>query len=206
MKIGILGTGSVGQALAKGFLKARHDVRLGSRSPAKVTAPTGATTGPLKEVAAWADVVVLAVPYRAVKETAIEAGAALVGGKILVDATNALSASGDLAVGYTTSGAEEIAKLFPGAKIVKAFNTVFARFMATGKVGTEPISLFVAGDEPKAKDVVLRLGRDIGFDAVDAGPLRSARLLEPMAIQIIRMGSNPKIGWDIAFRLIRRSQ
>ena len=206
MKVGILGTGSVGQALAKGLLRARHEVRLGSRTPEKVVAPPGATPGPLREVATWADVVILAVPYRVVKEVAIAAGPALVGGKVLVDATNASSSSGDLAVGYTTSGAEETAKLFPGARIVKAFNTIFARFMSTGKIGNEAVTLFVAGDDPKAKDVAMHLGRDIGFDPVDAGPLRAARLLEPMAMQMINMGSNPKIGWDIAFRLIRRSQ
>ena len=205
VKIGILGTGAVGQALAKGLIRAKHEVRLGSRNPAKATAPPGATTGSVKEVAAWADVVILAVPFRAVKETAIQAGAALIGGKILVDATNPISSSGDLAVGYTTSGAEEIVSFFPGALVVKAFNTVFARSMSTGKIGTEPVTLFVAGDQPRAKEVVLRLGRDIGFDAVDAGPLRAARLLEPMLMLMIRMGSDPKIGWDIALRLVRRA-
>lgn len=202
MKVGILGTGAVGQALAKGLAR-KHEVQLGSRNPAKAKTPPGVTAGSVRDTAQWADIVILAIPYHAVKETALEAGPALVQGKVLIDATNALSPSFDLAVGFTNSGAEETARLFPGARVVKAFNTIFAANMATGKVGAESLTVLAAGDDPKAKDVVLRLARDIGFDAVDAGPLRSARYLEPMAMQMITLSYGLKMGSRIGLRLVR---
>jgi len=205
MKVAILGTGSVGQAIGRGLVRSRHEVRFGSRDPGKAKVPPGTTAGSLREVAQWADAVILAVPYHAVRETARGAGPALVGGKVLIDATNPLSASTDLAVGFTTSGAEQIAELFPGARIVKAFNSVFAANMSTGKLGTEPLTLFVAGDDPKAKDVAMRLGRDIGFDAVDAGPLRAARLLEPVGMHLIALGYGMKMGTGIGYRLVRKA-
>jgi hypothetical protein len=203
MKIGIIGTGSVGTALAKGFVRIRHEVRMGSRNPKEAKAPLGIEVGPNREVATWSDFVVLAVPYRVVREIARDVGPALVGGKVLVDVTNPLSPSGDLIVGHTKSGAEELVSLLPGARIVKAFNTVFARYMAAGKAGNEPLTLFVASDDAKAKDLVLRLGRDLGYDAIDAGPLAAARYLEPMASELILLGSRTKLGWNIGYRVVR---
>ncbi|MGQ0797682.1 MAG: NADPH-dependent F420 reductase [Methanobacteriota archaeon] len=203
MKIGVIGTGSVGTALAKGFVRIKQEVRLGSRDPKAAKAPPGIEVGPSREVASWADLVVLAVPYRVVREAAREVGPALVGGKILVDVTNPLSPSGDLVVGHTSSGAEELVKLLPGARIVKAFNTVFARYMAAGKAGNDTLTLFVASDDGKAKDVVLRLGRDMGFDAIDAGPLSASRYIEPIAAQMILLGARTKVGWNIGLRVVR---
>ncbi len=202
MRVGIIGTGRVGQAIGKGLSKTDHEVRLGSRNPANSTVPDGLTTEPQREVAAWADVLVLAVPFSAVTET-IGAVEGNLDGKVLVDATNALSPSRDLALGFTTSGAEELAKLAPEARVVKAFNTVFARNMSTGKVAGEPLALFVAGDDAAAKASVMQLGRDIGFDPVDAGPLRTARYLEPMGAFSISLAFNQKLGPGIGYRLLR---
>jgi len=151
----------------------------------------------------WGEVVVLAVPFHAVKETVLAIGPASLKGKVLVDATNVIGPSGDLAVGFTTSGAEELAKLTPGARVVKAFNTVLAQNMATGKIGNEQLTLFVAGDDLTAKEAVLSLARDIGFDSVDAGPLRCARYLEPMAMEQITLAYLLKMGPSIGFRLAR---
>ncbi len=203
MKVAILGTGKVGQAIAKG-LAGKHEVRFGSRNPSGAKVPHGAAAVSQKEAASWADVVILAVPYHSVKETVRGLGAETVRGKVLVDATNVLSPSGDLAVGFTTSGAEELAKLAPGAKVVKAFNHVLAENMSTARVGGESLSLLVAGDDPKAKETVMRLGRDIGFDPVDAGPLASARYMEPMGMQVIKLGYGLKMGTDIGLRLVRK--
>lgn len=202
MRVGIIGTGRVGQAIGRGLSNTGHEVRLGSRNPANVTVPDGLTAMPQREVAAWADVVVLAVPFSAVANTIGAVGGSL-DGKVLVDATNVLSPSRDLALGFTTSGAEELAKLVPSARVVKAFNTVFARNMSTGKVAGEPLALFVAGDDAAAKASVLQLGRDIGFDPVDAGPLRMARYLEPMGALSISLAFNQKLGPGIGYRLLR---
>ncbi len=203
MKIGILGTGSVGTALAKGFLRSRHEVRFGSRNPKEAKIPTGTEAGGLREVGEWAEVVILAVPYKAVKETIHAVGPALLGGKILVDATNPVTPSSELAVGFSTSAAEELTALLPGARVVKALNTVFAANMATGKIGRESLTLFVAGDDRRAKEIVMRLGRDLGFEPVDAGPLRSARYLEPMAMQLMTLGNSLKVGSSLGLRLLR---
>jgi hypothetical protein len=204
MRVGILGTGNVGQALARGLVR-NHEVRLGSRAPEKVKAPPGVAVGPVREVADWAETVILAVPYRAVKEALVAAGPALVKGRILIDATNAIAPSQELAVGFRTSGAEEIAQIAPGARVAKAFNTVFASSMSTGKVAGTPLTVFVAADDPKAKEAALRLARDIGFDAVDAGPLRSARLIEPIAMLMINMGYGLRMGTEMGLRLVRKA-
>ncbi len=202
-KIGILGTGSVARALAVGFSRGKHEVWFGSRDPARAKIPSGTHVRTQREAAQWAEIVVLAVPYHAVKQTVDSIGAASLAGKVLVDATNAIGLSGNLAVGLTTSAAEELLKLAPGARVVKAFNTVFASNMASGKVGQEALTLFVAGDDPKAKETVMALGGALGFEPVDAGPLRSARYLEPMALQLITMAYGLKMGPAVGFRLVR---
>jgi hypothetical protein len=146
MKIGIIGKGNVGTALASGLSRAGHEVKFGHRDPKE----------PVKDAARWADIIILAVPFIAIKETSEEIGTAA-DGKVLIDATNAISKGGELAVGFSTSGAEELQKLLPKAKVVKAFNTVFAKIMPTGKLGEEPISVFIAGNDPKARQTVAQL-------------------------------------------------
>lgn len=115
----------------------------------------------------------LAVPYGAVKEVVTEIRH-LLRGKTVIDATNALSADfSSLTLGFTTSAAEEIAKLVPDAHVVKAFNTVFAQVYASQnpKIQGKAISVFVAGDNTEAKDKVQELITKMGFDVVNAGPL-----------------------------------
>jgi predicted dinucleotide-binding enzyme len=203
MKVGIVGTGDVGRALAAGLSRAGHEVALGSRVPANIETMPPIHIVTRKEAAAWAEVVILAVPFHAVQDTVKAIGPNAVHGKVLVDATNAVGTTG-LAVGYTTSGAEDLQALVPGARVVKAFNTVFASLMSTGKVGAEPLALFIAGDDIAAKETVLRLGRDLGFDPVDAGPLRNARYLEPLAMQLMHLAYGPpKMGTNLGLKLLR---
>ncbi|MDY7231208.1 NADPH-dependent F420 reductase [Hyalangium rubrum] len=190
-KIGIIGKGNVGGALQRGLARAGHDVRAVGKDPEAV-----------RQTAEWAEVVFLAVPFGAVDETLRELGEA-VNGKVLVDTTNALTPDMQLALGYTTSGAEELQKKAARATVVKAFNTVFSKHMDTGQVKGEKLSLFVASDDASAKERVLGLGRDIGFDAIDAGPLRNARWLESLAYLNIQLGYVQKLGRDIGFRLVR---
>jgi len=152
-----------------------------------------------------ADVVLLAVPYDAVKEVIAEAGPRL-NGKVLIDATNAVTEDySALKLGFTTSAAEEIAKLAPQAKVVKAFNTVFASVYASQdpKIKGNPISVFYAGDDPDAKAKVAELIEKMGFDAVDAGPLKAARNLEPLALLNISLGYGMGHGTAVGFSFVR---
>ncbi|WDT79198.1 MAG: hypothetical protein MPW14_18915 [Candidatus Manganitrophus sp.] len=116
----------------------------------------------MQETSAWGEVIILAVPFAALDETLREMGEN-VNGKPLVDVTNVVTADFQLALGCTTSGAEELQKKVPSAKVIKAFNTVFAEHMYLGKVKDEPITLFAAGDDGEAKAAVLQLGRGDRF-------------------------------------------
>jgi len=192
MKIGIIGNGNVGTAIGTGLLRAGHEVKYGHRDPKE----------PVKDSAQWGDVIVLAVPFSQVKSAAKEIGQAA-DGKPLIDATNAISEKGGLALGFTTSGAEELQEYLPKVHVVKAFNTVFAQNQSTGKVGREQLTLFMAGNDAKAKQTVAQLARDIGFDPVDAGDLTVARYLEPMAMMIINLGYGLGMGTNIGYRLVK---
>ncbi|HEY8923089.1 MAG TPA: NADPH-dependent F420 reductase [Polyangia bacterium] len=189
-KIGIVGDGNVGSALARGLGRAGHEVKAVGKDRAAV-----------RELAAWAEIVFLAVPYGALGDVVETAGPAL-GDKTVVDVTNVLDANMGLAVGFTTSGGEELQKKLPRSRVVKAFNTVFAGTMDAGRVRDQTLTAFVAGDDASARATVLGLARDIGFDAVDAGPLKNARLLEPLASLNIQLGYVLGLGPQIGFRLI----
>ena len=190
-KIGIIGDGNVGSALARGLKRAGHDVRA-----------VGKDRTAIRDAASWAEVVLLAVPFAAIDDVVKEVGNA-VDGKTLIDATNALDASMSLAVGFTTSGAEELQRKIPKARVVKAFNTVFAQHMDSGRLGEKPLTAFVAGDDAAAKAVALELAREIGFEAVDGGPLKNARLIEPLAFFNIQLGYVLGMGTQIGFKLVR---
>lgn len=189
-KIGIIGDGNVGSALARGLQRAGHEVRAVGKDQAAI-----------REAASWGEVVLLAVPFGAIDDVVKVAGDAL-GGKTVVDVTNALDADMSLAVGFTTSGAEELQKKLPKSRVVKAFNTVFAQHMDSGRLGDKPLTAFVAADDAAAKKEVLELARGIGFDAVDAGPLKSARQLEPLAFFNIQLGYVFGMGTQIGFKLL----
>jgi len=197
MKVALLGKGSVGQALAAAFREAGHEVRFGVR------APEGPEQRSLAEAAAWAEVVVLAVPYAAAGEvvTALPDW----GGKVLVDATNPIApALSGLSVGTTTSGAEQVAAKATGARVVKAFNTTGAENLADARyAGGRPL-MPVAGDDPGAREQVRTLAASIGFEAVDAGPLAAARYLEPLAMTWIHLAYRCGLGRGFAFGLLRR--
>jgi|GEM_PF-273475 len=119
------------------------------------------------------EIVLLAVPYAAISDVITQIGSAA-DGKVVVDVTNALGSGMELAIGFSTSAAEELQKSLPKAKVIKAFNTVFAQNQSTARVGAEQLSAFIAGDDDAAKQVVMRLAAAIGFDPIDVGALRSA--------------------------------
>jgi hypothetical protein len=189
-RIGIIGNGHVGSALERGLERAGYDV-----------SAVGNDAEAVRKAAAAASVVILAVPFGAIDD-ALRALGGAIDGKILVDVTNALTPDYQLALGFSTSGAEELQKKAPEAHVAKAFNTVFAANMDTGQVKGERLSAFVASDDHDAKATVLEMARAIGFDAVDAGPLRNARLLEPLGYFNIQLGMKLGMGSDIGFELV----
>lgn len=190
-KIGIVGKGQVGSALRKGLERAGYPVKSAGHYMREV-----------KDITVWGEVVILAVPFAAIDDTVKELGDTA-NGKTVIDVTNVLTPDFQLALGCTTSGAEELQKKLPAAKVIKAFNTVFAGHMWLGKVKEDPITLFAAGDDSDSKATVLQMGREIGFDAVDAGPLVNARWLETLGYFHIQLGYALKMGTDVEFKLIR---
>lgn len=188
--IGIIGKGNVGHALLRGCERAGYEAKA-----------VGHYLKGVQGTAAWGEVLVLAVPFAALDETLNEMGDN-VNGKTLVDVTNVVTPDYRLALGCTTSGAEELQKKVPSAKVIKAFNTVFSEHMSRGKVLDEPITLFAAGDDGASKAAVLQLGRDIGFDPVDAGPLQNARWLETLGYFHIQLGYALKMGTEVEFKLV----
>lgn len=192
MKIAIIGKGNVGNALATGLRGKKHEIRFGHRDPRE----------PVQEAAKWGEVIILAVPHDAVEDSAKTIGSAA-NDKTLIDVTNALDENGELALGFTTSAAEELQKMLPRAHVVKAFNTVFAKNQSVGRIGNVQLAAFIAGDDLKSKQTVMSLARDIGFDPIDSGPLKIARFLEPMAMLMINLGFDMKLGTSIGFKLVK---
>jgi predicted dinucleotide-binding enzyme len=190
-KIGIIGDGNVGSALARGLERAGYDVRA-----------VGNDKAAIRETASWGDIVVLAVPFTVIDDV-VKDVAGGVDGKTLIDVTNALDANMSLAVGFSTSGAEELQKKVPQARVVKAFNTQFAQQMDSGRLGDQSLTVFVAADDAAAKSDVTELAAAIGFDVVDAGPLANARLLEPLGYLNIQLGYVLGLGAQIGLKVVR---
>lgn len=203
MNIAIIGTGNVGSGLASVLAKTKHGVVVTGRSGGAELAEKLNATGLLvqasdvKTAVAQADIVILAVPYGSVAGLA-----SLVdfNGKIVVDATNPVTDDfSGLQLGFTSSAAEEIAKALPGARVVKAFNTVFAQVYDQGlSFGGTKVQTFVASDDTEAKATVTKIANDAGFDARDAGALKNARFIEPLAYLNIHFGYMLGQGTQIA--------
>jgi predicted dinucleotide-binding enzyme len=154
------------------------------------------------EVAAAGDVVVLATPYDAAQDALRTAGR--LAGRVLIDVTNPLKPDlSGLAFGFTTSAAETIAGWSKGAKVVKCFNTIGAEHMANPRIAGQRATMFLCGDDADAKKATEQLAIELGFDALDAGPLRQARLLEPLAMLWISLAYQQELGTGIAFKLLR---
>jgi len=210
MKLGVIGSGNIGKGIGSWAAKVGYDVTFsaknedGAKSAAQA-AGHSAKAANVRGAVEAADLVLLAVPYGAVKEVLTDVRP-LLRGKTVIDATNAVSADfSSLTLGFTTSAAEEIAKLVPDAHVVKAFNTVFAQVYASQnpKIQGKAISVFVAGDNKEATEKVQTLITKMGFDVVNAGPLKSARNLEPLAMLNISLGYGQGLGTSMGFTLLR---
>jgi 8-hydroxy-5-deazaflavin:NADPH oxidoreductase len=204
MRMGIIGAGRVGGTLGRLFEAQGHDVRFGVRDP-DMQAPGGlprSRSGPVADAAAFGDVILLAVPWDAVKDALVATGP--LAGKTVIDCVNpVLPDLSGLALGTTTSAGEEIAKLLPEAKVVKCFNTLGAGNFAKPEFGDQHASMLFAGDNAGAKLIVAELGAQLGFDMIDAGPLSQSRWLEAMAILWITMAYKYGGSERSAFKLLR---
>ena len=188
-RIGIVGHGRVGSALERGLVRAGFEVRAVGHDPDAV-----------RGCGDWADVIILAVPFRAIEET-LEELDDTIDDKVVLDVTNALDEHMQL-VQSDQSGAEDLQDMAPNARVVKIFNTVFAQHMDSGQVDGESLTAFVAGNDRDAKETAIELAEAIGFDAVDAGPLANARWLETLGFFNIQLGYVEKMGPEIGFKLV----
>jgi predicted dinucleotide-binding enzyme len=210
VKLGIIGSGKVGSALgiwaarrgAKVGFTSKHD---GSARMAEARAGHGSQALEIGALVDVSEVILLTLPFSEI-ESALAPVRERLAGKILVDVTNPIAKDHrDLTVGHTDSGAERIARAFPMAQVVKAFNATFAEVYAAEKTelnGTK-LTIFFAGDEGAAKVRVRELIELLGFDAVDAGPLSNSRFLEPLSLLNIHLGRVLGMGTDIGFSLAR---
>src|SRR6476659_5436636 len=208
MKIGIIGAGDVGSTLGKEWAKRGHEIVFGVRniqSPKVKSllkiADSNIKVATISEAASFGQVVLLAVPWEAVKETIENAGD--LSGRILIDPINPLSSDlKDLIVGPSTSAAEEIAKLAQG---VKACNAIGAKTLGNLKFDQYKADTFICGDDSGAKSIVRKLAMEMGFDVLDVGPLSNARLLGNLALLWIELAFRQEMGPNIAFKLLTRT-
>lgn len=193
MQIVILGKGNMGRPLAALAEGAGHSVT-----------SFGGAGDPLPALAT-ADLVILAMKYEQALAFAERPGvAAALNGKAVIDITNPLAPDFmSLTVGHTSSAGEEIARRLPGARVVKAFNTLFAAVLARrAEGGAVEIPVFVAGDDEGAVQTVMDLAASFGLKAVKSGPLANARYLEPMTEMMIHLGYALGHGDRIGFGLL----
>jgi predicted dinucleotide-binding enzyme len=201
MKIAILGSGVVGQALATGYPKHGHDVRIGTRQSEvgghAVDSPSGA--------AAWGDIVVLATKGEVAVEVATSVKDELAG-KVVIDTTNPLDFSTgkpELFVGWNDSLGEQLQRAVPDAKIVKAYNIVGNTLMVDPDIPGGPPTMLIAGDDADAKRTVTDLLMDTGWEVADLGGIDASRHLEAMCIAWVLYGIG-KGGWDHAFKVLSK--
>jgi NADPH-dependent F420 reductase len=206
MDIAIIGAGNVGRSLATAFVRAGHSVTIASRDPENAVATASATGATVAlsnvEAANAASVVVLAVPFASAPDVAAEIAPA-VDGKVVIDASNRMSfGPNGPDIDTTTSNAEELAALLPEARVVKAFNTLFASNQADPVVDGVRLDGFVAGDDAEAKATVLSLVASIGLDPVDVGSLSRARQLEGLAFLNITVNIANNGSWQSGWKLV----
>jgi predicted dinucleotide-binding enzyme len=205
MKIGIIGAGNIGTALVKRLKPQGHQFMLSfskdTTQLAKAASSFGATAGSVAETVAWAEVVVLAVPWAAVPEALKQAGD--LAGKTLWDCTNALKPDySGLVIGTITSGGEEVAKLAPKARVVKGIPP-FAEVLHSDNptVNGQPVGVFVAGNDAEAKTTIASLLSALPATVTDAGGLDAARLIEPAMTLLVRLAYGMGMGARIALQV-----
>jgi predicted dinucleotide-binding enzyme len=204
-RVGIIGNGDVGQALARGFASRGCEVRVGTRDPAK---HAGKAVG-FAEAAEFGELLVLATMWAGTENALKMAGHQNFAGKVVIDATNPLKEGPNgrpvgLERGFSDSGGEQVQRWLPAAKVVKAFNIVGNALMVDPKLPGGPPTMFIAGNDAGAKQEVTEILTDFGWETMDAGGIEGARLLEPMCW--LWVSTAFKTGqWMQAFKMLRQS-
>jgi len=214
MKIGIIGSGVVGQALGTGFATVGHEVKIGTRRPADdklklwlgQNGPHASVGSPL-ETARFGEVIVLATAWSGTENAIKIAGPENFAGKVVIDATNPLKmgqSGPTLALGWSDSAGEQVQRWLPGAKVVKAFNVVGNAHMFRPNFVDGPPDMLIAGNDAAAKQRVTDILHSFGWGVVDLGGIEGARYLEPIAMAWIVYGIKNN-SWNHAFRLLRKA-
>jgi predicted dinucleotide-binding enzyme len=213
MRVGILGSGEVGQALGTGFATLGHEVKIGTREPASDKlkgwlgkAGAKASTGTLVETAAFGELLLLATAWSGTQSAVQLAGPENAAGKTVIDVTNPLDFSGGgpaLAVGWKDSAGEQVQRWLPQAHVVKAFNIVGNKFFFRPSFPGGPPTMFYAGNDAGAKATVQKVLDDFGWESIDLGGIEMSRYLEPFAMVWIMHGFTSKT-WDHAFKLLKK--
>jgi hypothetical protein len=211
MKIGVLGSGTVGQVLATGFLKYGYEVMVGTRTPAKLEVwlkqNPGGHGGGFDMTAQFADVVVLAVKGTVAQDALRAAGAANLAGKVVIDATNPIAdappTNGVLRffTDLNESLMERLQREFSSAKFVKAFNSVGSAFMVNPQFKDGKPTMFIGGNDDASKAVVAGILDQFGWETADMGKAEAARAIEPLCMLWCIPGLL-RNEWNHAFKLL----
>jgi len=213
MRIGVIGSATVGQTLAAGLKKHGYDVRIGSRSPAKLadfTAKTGIAAGASAEVAAWSEALELALKGLAARAALEEAGASNLAGKLVLDATNPITAEPPedgvirFFTGPNDSLMEQLQRDFPDTRFVKAFNSIGAALMVNPDFGAARPTMFYCGNDEGAKAAVVRIIEQFGWEPADMGTAKAARAIEPLAQLWCIRGFRNNEWTKVAFKMLSR--
>lgn len=212
MKIGVLGSGDVGKVLAAGFKKYGHDVTIGSREGNKLadwSAAQGVPEASFAEVAAGADILVLAVLGRVAEDVLRLAGVDNLAGKTVIDATNPIAAAPPVNgvlqffTGPNDSLMERLQRFAPAANFVKAFSSVGNPMMVNPSYAAGRPTMFICGDNADAKAATAAILDQFGWDAEDMGAVEAARAIEPLCQLWCILGFT-KNEWTHAFKLLHR--
>ncbi|MBZ5635923.1 MAG: NAD(P)-binding domain-containing protein [Acidobacteriia bacterium] len=214
-KVGVLGSGVVGRALAEGFLKHGYEVMLGTRDPGKGDVPAwlaahpGSKAGTFRDTAIFGEIVVLAVKGLVAEEVIEQAGPDHLTGKTVIDTTNPLAdeAPVDGIFSFTTgpnqSLGEEVQRLLPNAHVVKAFNSVGSALMVNPKFEQGTPTMFLCGNHPEAKRLVSGICVQFGWEPFDCGSIAASRALEPLCRLWVLPGFL-RNDWFHAFKMLTR--
>jgi predicted dinucleotide-binding enzyme len=212
MKVGVLGSGDVGRVLAAGFAGLGHEVRIGSREPEKLkdwaaSAGGRVSTGTFEEAAQFGDLIILATLGVATTNAIKLAGVQNFEKKVVIDTTNPLDFSQGmpprLSIGHDDSLGEQIQRMLPEARVVKAFNTVGNPHMVHPKFPGGPPDMFLCGNDAEAKKLVTQVCEAFGWGVIDIGGIEGSRHLEPMCLVWVLHGVLSG-GWNHAFKMLHQ--
>ena len=210
MRVGVLGSGDVGKSFARAFAALGHEVMIGSRTPEKLSdfagSTAGVSTGTFEETAKFGDLIALATHGQGTSEALRQAGAQNFDGKVLIDATNPLDFSTGaprLYIGFDDSLGEQVQRQLPGARVVKAFNTVGNALFYQPNLPGGPPDMFLCGNDDDAKKTVSQVCDAFGWGVVDLGGIDGSRYLEPMCLTWVLHGIRTG-SWTHAYKLLHK--